>query len=114
MTVRIIIIGGAAIAAALAAGTAQSGPLLDPTQPYQRGAVELSEPVPQGPVLQATRVSATRKSAIISGRTVKIGDSFDGATVVDIAPYEVRMNRTGREFVLRLAPRLAKDKGKSQ
>lgn len=102
------------LATALITATAQANPLGDPTRPYQRGPVEAFEPVPQGPVLQATRVSALSRSAIISGRTVKIGDSFDGATVVDIAPYEVRMHRAGREIVLRLAPKLAKEKGRAQ
>lgn len=113
MTMRILI-GGAAIMVVLAAGTAQSGPLVDPTQPYRRVAAEPLESAPSGPVLQATRVSSEHKSAVISGRTVRVGDSIGGAMVVDIAPYEVRMDRAGREFVLRLAPKLAKEKGRAQ
>lgn len=89
----------------------------DPTRPIDavaapaRGGV--AAPVtPSGPVLQSTLISPYRKSAMISGQRVKIGDKFEGAVIVDITPYEVRMNREGRETSLRLAPKLTTEKGK--
>jgi hypothetical protein len=65
-----------------------------------------------GSELQSTLVSPQRKSAVIGGRQVKIGDKYNGAVVADIKPYEVRLNRGGRETILRLSPKLAKEKGK--
>lgn len=67
--------------------------------------------VPSGPVLESTMVSSTRKSAVISGKRVKVGDTFEGAKVTAITPYEVRMNRGGRETTLRMLPKLVKEKG---
>lgn len=92
-----------------------AGPLSDPTQPIgfaTRRAGPLQAPT--GPVLQSTMVSHDRKVAVISGKTVKVGDTFDGAVVTDITPYEVRMTRGGREISLRMLPRLVKDKGATE
>ncbi len=93
--------------------------LPDPTQPADfiasqsgSGPSSAGPAAPTGPVLQSTLVSPQRKSAVISGRQVKIGDTFEGAVVVDITPYEVRLRREGRESSLRLLPKLAKEKGK--
>jgi MSHA biogenesis protein MshK len=98
---------------ALALAPVRAETLSDPTQPLgvsaapaRRGAAE-----PTGPVLQSTLISPERKTAMISGRRVSIGDQFDGAVVTEITPYEVRMSRSGRETSLRLLPKLAKEKG---
>lgn len=91
---------------------AQAGALSDPTQPM--GLAPRSSAAPRastGPALQSTMVSRDRKVAVISGKTVKIGDTFDGAVITDITPYEVRMTRGGRETTLRMLPKLVKDKG---
>lgn len=101
-----------AFTSALAGTIAHASTLTDPTQPMDfiarpRGAA----PVPAGPVLQSTMVSPDRKVAVISGKTVKVGDTFDGAVITDITPYEVRMTRGGRETSLRMLPKLIKDKG---
>jgi hypothetical protein len=64
--------------------------------------------------LQSTLVSPQRKSAVIAGKQFKIGDKYNGAVVADITPYEVRLNRGGRETVLRLSPKLAKETGKNK
>lgn len=69
---------------------------------------------PVGPVLQSTLVSPQRKSAVISGRSVKIGDTFEGALITDITPYEVRLSKGGTQTSLRLLPKLAKEKGKTE
>lgn len=93
-----------------APATAQS--LVDPTRPMDFTAAAASPGrvmEPHGPVLQSTVISPLRRSAVISGRSVKLGDSFDGATVVDIQPYEVRLRRGQRETTLRLMPKLAKE-----
>ena len=97
---------------AIAVAPAAANPLPDPTRPANAAVSRSSAPAgPARPVLQSTIVSPGRKAAVISGTRVRIGDTFQGAVVTDIAPYEVRMNRGGREVVLRLAPKLATDKG---
>lgn len=105
-----------ALLALPAAARAESLP--DPTRPANTAATVTIGGVvvnqPSGPVLQSTLVSPQRKSAVISGRQVKVGDTFQGATIVDITPYEVRMDRAGRETTLRLLPKLVKDKGKAE
>ena len=99
------------------AGSATANPYTDPTRPpmsapsvSRAGGAASNEQI--GPVLQSTMVSPYRKSAVISGKKVKIGDSYEGSVVVDITPYEVRMTRGGRETSLRLAPKLTTDKGR--
>jgi len=97
---------------AIAVTPTAADPLPDPTRPAD--AVATRSPATAGPaqpVLQSTIVSLGRKAAVISGTRVRIGDTFQGAVVTDIAPYEVRMNRGGREVILRLAPKLAADQG---
>lgn len=97
-------------------GVAGAGALPDPTRPADVSpAVGRSATVsPGGPVLQSILVSPQRKFAMISGRRVTIGDKVNGAVVVDIAPYEVRLDRGGRVTVMRLQPKLAKESGKSE
>jgi hypothetical protein len=60
-------------------------------------------------VLQSTRVSSWQRVAVISGRTVGVGDAVDGAIVADIRPYEVLLKKDGRETTLRMLPRLDKN-----
>ena len=67
--------------------------------------------MPRTPVLQSTLVAPNRKSAIISGETVKVGDKYRGAVVTEITAYEVRLSKGGRETSLRLLPKLSKEKG---
>lgn len=100
---------------ALVGVPAMAESLPDPTRPMdvvtssRVGAAPIES---YGPVLQSTLVSPHRRSAVISGQPVKIGDTFAGSVVVDISSYEVRMSRAGRETSLRLSPKLAKEKGK--
>lgn len=83
--------------------------LSDPTQPQTGEVFIAAKPVePTGPVLQSTMISPTLRRAVISGRSYKVGDRFDGAVIADIQPYEVTLRREGRETRLRLLPRLAK------
>lgn len=103
------------LSAALGIGRAVAA-LPDPTQPMdfvaRPGSAGPTAPI--GPVLQSTMVSPERKSAVISGKRVRIGDTFEGAKVTAITPYEVRMSRAGRETTLRMLPKLVKEKGAVQ
>jgi hypothetical protein len=55
-------------------------------------------------------ITPARKQAVVHGKTVHVGDRVDDAVVVDILPYEVILNRGGRESRMRLVPRLDKTK----
>lgn len=99
--------------AVLGSVRAVANALPDPTRPANF-AGSASRPAPTGPaapVLHSTMVSPGHKSAVISGQRVRIGDTFQGAVITDITPYEVRMSRGGRDVTLRLIPKLTKEKG---
>ena len=83
--------------------------LADPTRPSSRGAVVTG--VSQGGLLlQSTQVSPRRRVAVINGQRLSVGDAIQGATVTDIQPFQVTVQRAGRDIALRLTPPLAKEK----
>lgn len=91
--------------------------LPDPTRPP---AVMDARPEPTagvqagGPVLQSVLISPTRKAAIISGRTVALGEKFGDARVVKITETEVVL-RNGKEMqTLKLFPEIEKRPGASR
>lgn len=92
------VLSGFSLPAYSAAETA----LFDPTQPLS--------PTVRAPrrslVLESTFVSSGRKLAIINGRLLAVGDSIQGAKVIDIKPYEVSLRKRGRAMRLRLVPRV--------
>jgi hypothetical protein len=109
----------AAVAVAVAGSAAAADDFLaDPTRPVDftvtaGGAVAHVE---TGPRLQSTRVSATQKSAVIDGKTYRIGDRFAGSEITGIEPYEVVLRKperggATREWQLRMVPRLTKALG---
>jgi len=83
--------------------------LPDPTRPsgWQDGGGSIAA---QGLVLQSTSVSASRRIAVINGQRLAVGDRVQGATVVDVQPFQVRLQRAGADITLRLTPPLAKEK----
>lgn len=93
-------------ALALAAQAADMGSLPDPTRPHGASAGGRS-----ASGVQSILISPQRKVAVVNGREVTVGDRVGDAVVVDIRPYEVILNRGGRESRLRLVPRLDKTKG---
>lgn len=82
--------------------------LVDPTRPSY-GGVSAADERPAGSGLQSTYVSASRRRAVIGGRTYSVGDKFGGAVIADIQPYEVILKQAGRETRLRLLPKMAKE-----
>ena len=78
--------------------------LADPTRPYS-GIPAASQRRP-GMVLQSTLVSPLQRMAVIDGRTVKVGERIDGARILQIRPYDVLVERSGRRRVLHLLPQL--------
>ena len=87
----------------VAAQATELGDLPDPTQPHGAAAGR----APSSGV-QSIFISPQRKTAVVNGRIVTIGDRVGAAEVVDIRPYEVILKRDGRETSLRLTPRLDK------
>lgn len=81
----------------------------DPTRPsgWQGGGAAV---VNQGLTLQGTTVSATQRIAVINGQRVAVGDRVQGATVVEVQPFQVKLQRAGHDITLRLTPPLAKQK----
>ena len=89
---------------AVAAVAAEMDDFPDPTNPagYATGAS------PSG--VQSILITPRYKQAVIHGRTLRVGDRVGDAVIVDIQPYEVILNRGGRESRMRLVPRLDKQK----
>ncbi|HEX7642669.1 MAG TPA: MSHA biogenesis protein MshK [Burkholderiaceae bacterium] len=103
--------GKLTICIALAAGisrlaAAQTENLPDPTKPP--AAFVHGEAVPAGPVLQSILIAPTHRLAVISGKTVYVGDSVEGAKVASIAENEVVLQSGKGRQVLRLYPSLRK------
>lgn len=78
--------------------------LSDPTRPPQR----FVEPAASGDALSkglqlgAILIAPQRRVAVINGRPLSAGDRINGAKVVAIEPGQVRLQRGGRGFVLKL------------
>lgn len=77
--------------------------LEDPMRP-PRGAM-VSDDKPATPfVLSSTRIAHEHRSAVINSRNVSVGDSIDGARVLEIQPALVRLQHQGRQLTLQLLP----------
>lgn len=55
-------------------------------------------------VLNGTLIGRERRSAVINGRRVSVGDYIDGARVIEIQPAQVRLQRQGSQLTLSLLP----------
>jgi len=87
--------------------------LPDPTRPPpELSAAQGAAPAATGPVLQSVLISPTRKSAIIGGQTVGIGDRYGDAQVVGIGEGEVVLKSGNKLRTLRLFPEVEKRKAK--
>jgi MSHA biogenesis protein MshK len=98
-----------ALAVVLVLGSASAETLVDPTRPPAGfGQNDATSADISAPVLQSILISATRRIAIISGKTLHTGDKFGDAQLVSINDNEVVL-RTGKELqVLKLYPSLHK------
>ena len=54
--------------------------------------------------LTSTLITRDRKSAVINGRQVTVGDKVNGAKVIDISPTEVRIRHRDQILTLHLLP----------
>lgn len=80
------------------------GALQDPTRPPTAAAAAVRAPTPgtTNPrwVLSSTLVSPQRRTAVINGRLLAVGEHIDGARVTDIQADSVRLRVDGREVSL--------------
>ena len=82
--------------------------LPDPTRPANYSARLLSKEVLPLQLInwdvRAIRTSASGRNAVVNGKLVRIGDTLESATIVDITPATVVINLDRKQLVLRLMP----------
>lgn len=84
-----------------------AGTLQDPTRPppeWYSPDAGASIAAPRGPQLQSVQISEGRRSAMISGRRVRLGDRFGDARVVEMNENEVVLKSGKGLQRLRLFP----------
>jgi len=93
---------GCILAGLLMAGAAPAQALKDPTRPPGAQSVKAQKaaPRPLRWTLGSTLVSPQRRTAVINGRVVAVGEKINGARVVEILPAKVRLRRKGRDITL--------------
>ena len=64
--------------------------------------------------LNSTLVSSGRRTAIINNKAVSQGDRINGATVVSIEPFTVRLREKGREVTLMMLQKNIKSLSRSE
>lgn len=99
----------ALVLGASSAAGAQPG-LPDPTRPplVARPAASISASESSVPVLQSVLIARDRRSAVISGETVTVGQRYGGARVVRITETEVVLKGNDGVTTLKLFPEVDK------
>lgn len=92
----------AALLSVIVASAAAAQELPDPTERTRRLGAAHGEATSTSWVLESTLVAADRRLAVINDVTVAVGDSVDGAQVMAIDPYSVRLRAEGRVIELKL------------
>lgn len=93
----------------LVSGRIHAETLPDPTRPpLEAGTVANETGAPSGPLLQSILISPHRKAAIIDGKTVLLGERFEGGVLVGIGEGEVTVRTGGELKTLRLFPGVIK------
>lgn len=90
------------------AAPAQTKPLADPTRPPEVSAAGAEPAFVEGPRLQSVLISASRRSAVISGTTVALGGRFGDARVESITESAVVLRYADRRETLQLLPSTGK------
>lgn len=78
--------------------------LEDPMRPPGNAALVSLPPAASRFVLSSTLIARERRSAVINGRNVGVGEEVDGARVVEIQPTQVRLQHQGHQLTLQLLP----------
>ncbi len=76
--------------------------LPDPTERTSMARVATTASAPTRWTLQSTLIAADRRVAVINGETVTIGSTINGARVLEINPYGVRLRTAGGAIELTL------------
>ncbi|MEH6470166.1 MAG: hypothetical protein V7752_02850 [Halopseudomonas sp.] len=94
------------LAVILCAWLSPSQAAVDPTRPFsQQGSDATARQVKPNPwQLQAVRISAQGRLAVINGINVREGERVRGAKVVEIKPGSVKLQQGRRQFQLDLGP----------
>jgi len=97
------------VLALMIAATLDAGELQDPTRPsfLSPGADDVAAgdtKTAPSLVLNAIRLSPTRRSAMVNDRSVKVGEHIGDARVVAIDRDGVRLQRGTEQFTLHLLP----------
>lgn len=97
-----------AVAGVLLAGAVQGQGLGDPTRPPN--VMDAGGDVVEagGPVLQSVMISGTRRSAIIGGQLVGLGQKYGEAKLIRVAEGEVTLAQGNETTVLHLFPGIEK------
>ncbi len=82
--------------------------LIDPTRPPDVLKASASGTVATGPMLQSVLISPQRKMAIISGKTIKLGEKFGKSQLVSITETEVVLQNGKEVQTLKLFPDVQK------
>lgn len=97
-----------ALAVLLLAGAAAAGEpeLRDPTRPSYLPAENTKTPATRAPAweVESIIVSAGRRLAVVNGRVVGVNDRVGGARILEITPYEVRLEYQGEIRHISLVP----------
>ena len=101
-----IICGGVACSMLSLGAGAQGSP--DPTRPPQSVEAMGQDFPATGPVLQSIMISPTRRSAIIGGQLVVLGQKYGEAKLVRVTESEVTLVQGKETTVLRLFPGIDK------
>nr|WP_315258352.1 MSHA biogenesis protein MshK [uncultured Duganella sp.] len=90
-------------------GVASAQTLTDPTQPPPESrllpAGEAEAQVSRGPVLQSVLIGSNgRQVAVIDGQTVRKGEKFNGATLIQVSKNQVVLQNGKNKQILTLFP----------
>lgn len=94
----------------LAVGAEAAAALPDPTRPpanLMSGASVAAAPTPSAPQLQSVliaRQAGGRHVAVIDGHTLRLGETYKGATLASVTPTQVVLVQGKQRQVLRLYP----------
>ncbi|MEX0899238.1 MAG: hypothetical protein WD081_00955 [Gammaproteobacteria bacterium] len=76
--------------------------LPDPTERTSMARAATAQSTPTQWTLQSTLIAADRRVAVINGETVTVGSTINGARVLEINPYGVRLRTAGGAIELKL------------
>jgi hypothetical protein len=86
-------------------GLGLSGPVRDPMRPPEPSAPAVTAATPAvALVLNSTLIARDRRLATINGQRYRLGDRVAGATLIEIVPTAVVLERGGRRQRLELLP----------